>query len=151
MDGVNGPGRIGQASKLQSGKTVIQHFYDAHYTGAAAAQTFPTKWETLKDKIDDERPVVWRDAITEFYHNLSGIPDDTGRVGTENYPWRIQGENMDLVGYTPYVVNPFETASNFTTIITTSNTTAGTASTHINFPTGKYDIAVNYYDVIGGI
>jgi hypothetical protein len=27
--------------KLQPGKSVIQHFYDAHYAGAATAQTFP--------------------------------------------------------------------------------------------------------------
>jgi alpha-glucuronidase len=151
--------------KLQSGKTVIQHFYDAHYTGAATAQTFPTKWESLKDKIDEERydhvlyrlmyqaghSIVWRDAISEFYHNLSGVPDEVGRVGTENHPWRIEAENMDLGAYKPYAVSPFETASNATAIVTSSNTTAGTASIRINFPTGKYDIAVNYYDVIGGV
>uniref|UniRef100_A0A093V7R5 Alpha-glucuronidase n=1 Tax=Talaromyces marneffei PM1 TaxID=1077442 RepID=A0A093V7R5_TALMA len=151
--------------KLQSGKTVIQHFYDAHYTGAATAQTFPTKWESLKNRIDKERynhvlyrlayqaghSIVWRDAISEFYHNLSAIPDEAGRVGTKNHPWRIEAENMDLTGYIPYTVNPFETASNATAIVTASNTTAGTASTRINFQTGKYDIAVNYYDVIGGV
>ncbi|KAE8549304.1 hypothetical protein EYB25_007824 [Talaromyces marneffei] len=58
---------------------------------------------------------------------------------------------MDLTGYIPYTVNPFETASNATAIVTASNTTAGTASTRINFQTGKYDIAVNYYDVTGGV
>lgn len=151
--------------KLQSGKTVIQHFYDAHYTGAATAQTFPTKWDSLRDKIDEERydhvlyrlvyqsghSIIWRDAISEFYHNLSGIPDEAGRVGTKNHPWRIEAENMDLARYVPYAVNPFETASNATAIVTTSNSTAGTAIARINFPTGNYDIAVNYYDVIGGV
>lgn len=151
--------------KLRSGKTIIQHFYDAHYTGAAIAQTFPTKWETLKDKIDEERydhvlyrlayqaghSIIWRDAINEFYHNLSGIPDEAGRVGTANHPWRIEAENMNLSEYIPYAVNPFETASNATAIVTTSNTTAGIASTRIDFQSGKYDIAVNYYDITGGI
>jgi alpha-glucuronidase len=40
---------------LHSSKTAIQYFYDAHYRGAAAAQTFLTLWRSLKDKIDDER------------------------------------------------------------------------------------------------
>lgn len=151
--------------KLHSGKTVIQHFYDAHYAGAVTAQTFPTQWESLKGKIDEDRyehvmyrllyqaghSIVWRDAITEFYYNLSGIPDDAGRVGSQGHPWRIEAESMDLDGYIPYAVNPFETASNFTAIVTTSNTTAGSATTKIPFASGTYDLAVNYYDLIGGI
>lgn len=79
------------------------------------------------------------------------MPDEAGRVGTENHPWRIETEIMDLVGYDLHAVNPFETASNATSIVTTSYTTAGTASTRFSFPTGMYGIAVNYYDVIGGV
>jgi alpha-glucuronidase len=147
---------------LKSGKTVIQHFYDAHYAGAATAQTFVGMWQSLKGKIDDERwehvkfrqtfqaghALVWRDSINEFYHNLSGIPDEEGRVG--NHPYRIEAEKMVLNGYKAYAVNPFHTASGRIAIVTTSNSTIGTATTNITYPSGTYDIAVNYYDLIGG-
>jgi len=93
---------------LKSGETVIQHFYNAHYSGAATAQTFHTMWSTLANKIDNDRfaavlfrltyqaghSLVWRDAINTFYHNMTGIPDALGRVGT--HPYRIQAENMTL-------------------------------------------------------
>jgi alpha-glucuronidase len=38
--------------KLHSGKTVIQHIYDAHYEGAQAAARYVDQWKTLKDAID---------------------------------------------------------------------------------------------------
>lgn len=148
--------------RLHSGKTVIQHFYDAHYTGAATAQTFPTQWQSLKGKIDDERynhvlrrldyqaghSIIWRDAINNFYYNLSGIPDAAKRV--DHHPWRIEAESMKLDGYKTYTVSPFEVASGSVAIVTASNSTVGTATTKINFASGKYDLAVNYYDIYGG-
>ncbi|KAB5581043.1 alpha-glucuronidase A [Coniochaeta sp. 2T2.1] len=147
---------------LKEGKTVIQHFYDAHYAGAATAQTFPTIWEGLKGKIDDQRyeetlfrlryqaghSLVWRDAINDFYHNVSGIPDAAGRVG--HHPWRIEAESMAMEGYKVVDVTPFEMASNFRAAVTSSNTTAGTLSATVPSDSGRYDLAVNYYDVIGG-
>jgi alpha-glucuronidase len=57
---------------------------------------------------------------------------------------------MTLSGYQTYLVSPFETASNFTAIVTGSNATVGTAATKLNYPSGTYDLAVNYYDLIGG-
>lgn len=146
---------------LHSGKTVIQHFYDAHYTGANTAQAFVKQWESLQDKIDSEiyehvlyrqifqagHAIVWRDAISNFYWNLSGIADTAKRVG--NHPWRIEAESMLLDGYSIVPVTPFEAASNYTAVITTSNTT-GTATTTLGFPAGVYDLAVNYFDVVGG-
>ncbi|KAK8137901.1 alpha-glucuronidase A [Apiospora sp. TS-2023a] len=150
--------------QLKSGKTVIQHFYDAHYAGAAVAQTFPKQWEALKGLIDAERydevafrleyqaghALVWRDAINDFYLNMSSIKDEHGRVG--NHPWRIEAEDMELDGYTVIAVDPFETASGFHAIRTTSNTTAGTATAMLDerFAAGTYDVAVNYFDVKGG-
>ena len=153
---------VNYTHRLHSGKTVIQHFYDAHYSGAETAQTFATQWETLQDKIDSERynevlfrltyqaghSIVWRDAINGFYSNLSGIPDDAHRVG--NHPWRVEAESMMLDGYEAYLVHPFEMASNYTAIVTTTNTTTGTAMTKLEYPSGTYDVAVNYYDLIGG-
>ncbi|PSN61709.1 alpha-glucuronidase [Corynespora cassiicola Philippines] len=147
---------------LKSGKTVIQHFYDAHYEGSEAAQIFLQQWESLKGKIDEERfehvrflqtyqaghALVWRDAVNQFYYNLSEIPDEANRVG--NHPYRIEAEKMSLSGYKTYAVDPFHTASGYTAIVTTTNSTTGTASTNITFESGAYDVAVNYYDLIGG-
>ncbi|KAL8285122.1 hypothetical protein RB597_002283 [Gaeumannomyces tritici] len=145
--------------RLKGGKTVIQHFYDAHYDGAAVAQTFPTRWESLKGKMDDRQydeqlsrlvyqaghALVWRDSVCNFYFNKSSIPDDRGRVG--NYKYRIEAENMVLDGYLPYRVQPFESASRGWAIVTRTNTTKGSATTWLrNVESGRYDVAVNYYD-----
>jgi alpha-glucuronidase len=148
---------------LHEGKTVIQHFYDAHYAGASTAQTFPALWSTLKSKIDPQRyeevlfrlqfqaghSIVWRDAIAEFYLNKSRIADTAGRVGI--HPFRIEAEAMTMSGYKTVAVTPFEMASGFHAAVTSSNTTAGTLTANLtNFDTGKYDLGVNYYDLIGG-
>ena len=153
---------VNYTHSLDSGKTVIQHFYDAHYAGAATAQSLVTQWESLDGMIDQERfdevgfrlkfqaghSIVWRDAITRFFYRLSGIPDKVGRVG--NYSYRIEAEDMTLSGYEPYPVNPFEAASNSTAIVISNNYTTGSATTHSQFSSGTYDLAVNYFDVIGG-
>ncbi|KAK7215630.1 hypothetical protein V2G26_003633 [Clonostachys chloroleuca] len=145
--------------KLHSGKSVIQHFYDAHYEGAETAATFPDTWEKVRGKLDDERfehvlhrlkyqaghSIVWRDAINEFYRNLSGIPDEAGRV--RNHPWRIEAENMTLEGYYPVAVQPTESASGYTAVITNST---GTATATLDFDDGTYNVAVNYFDITGG-
>ena len=150
---------------LHSGKTVIQHFYDAHYEGAETAQKFAKMMTTLKGKIDSERfdemmyrqtyqaghSIVWRDAIVDYYWNMTGIEDQHGRVG--NHPWRIDASTMQLDGYKPYVVNPFEAASprDYTAVVTNTNSTTGTAMAKLDYPTGTYDLAVNYYDMYGGM
>lgn len=80
--------------KLHSGKTVVQYFYDSHYEGAAQAQEFIAQWKTLQGHIDQERyedilkrfeyqaeqAIVWRDTISNWIYQMSGIPDDKGRV-----------------------------------------------------------------------
>ena len=143
---------------LKSGKTVIQHFYDAHYAGSAVAQSFVPRWESLKTKIDAERyehvlfrlvyqaghSLVWRDSINNFYFNKSGILDEAGRVG--NHPHRIEAEDMELDGYRTYLVSPFEAASGSLCIVTADNSTQGTASTKLDVEAGTYNVAVNYYD-----
>lgn len=148
--------------RLKSGKTVIQHFYDAHYEGAANAQTFAPRWEAVRGLIDDARfqhvlfrlkyqaghALVWRDSVNNFYMDKCGIADEHGRVG--NYPWRIEAESMDLDGYTVIPITPFEAASGGKAIITTSNDKPGTAKCKVPFETGIYNIAVNYYDHLGG-
>lgn len=147
---------------LHSGKSVIQHFYDAHYSGAETAHAFVQMWQNLQGMIDPERyqevltrliyqaghSIEWRDAIVNYYHNLSGIPDVAGRVG--NHPWRMEAESMMLDGYEVYAVDPFETASNASAIVTTTNSTTGSAVAKVTMPSGKYNLAVNYFDLYGG-
>jgi alpha-glucuronidase len=45
---------------------------------------------------------------------------------------------------------PFETASNYTAIITSSDTTTGNATKKLEYASVIYDLAVNYYHLIGG-
>ncbi|PSK42147.1 hypothetical protein B9Z65_4061 [Elsinoe australis] len=148
--------------RLKSGETVIQHFYDAHYAGSENAQTYAPRWEALKGKIDEQRfqevlfrfqyqaghSIVWRDAINNFYYNLSQIEDAGGRV--EKHQYRIEAESMQMDGYVPYAVSPWNTASGKTAVVTASNTTTGTLSTVLENETGKYDVAVNYFDMAIG-
>ncbi|KAI0872306.1 glycoside hydrolase superfamily [Hypoxylon argillaceum] len=147
---------------LKTGKTVIQHFYDAHYAGAATAATFPSRWRALSGLVDKQRfdevlfrleyqaghAIVWRDAITQFYHALSGIPDAAGRVG--HHPWRVEAEAMTLRGYRVTGVNPFEAASGLQIVQTLDNATAASVETALRVPGGTYDVAVAYYDLYEG-
>ncbi|KAI0454674.1 glycoside hydrolase superfamily [Xylaria acuta] len=147
---------------LKSGKTVIQHFYDAHYDGAETAVSFPKKWASLKGLIDQQRfeemlfrleyqaghAIVWRDSIVQFYNNISGIPDAAGRVG--NHPWRVEAEDMTLHNYRVTGVNPFQAASGLRIVQTTDNSTAAHVQTKLDYPSGTYDLVVAYYDLYEG-
>lgn len=153
---------VNYTHRLNNGKTVIQHLYDAHYSGAEKAQEFLKLWESLEGKIDDERfkdtlfrqtfqaghALVWRDVLVDYYYNATSINDELGRVG--NHPWRLEAEAMYLDGYKLYSVHPSEMASNSTAIVTTSNSTSGVASAAVPFEDGIYDISVNYYDMFDG-
>src|SRR5271165_2032608 len=80
---------------LHSEKTVIQQVYDSHFDGAERAGDFVSQWKALQGHIDQERynagltllqyqaaeAVVWRDTICNWIYQLSGIPDQKGRVG----------------------------------------------------------------------
>ena len=78
---------------LHSGKTVIQHIYDAHFEGYDEAVKLAEKWETLKGKVDDEifenvserfkrqlyNAKEWCDQVNTYFHRISGIEDEKGR------------------------------------------------------------------------
>jgi alpha-glucuronidase len=80
---------------LHSGKTVIQQVYDSHYEGAERAHGFLDEWKSLEGHMEPERyqdilsrfefqaeeAVKWRDAISSWIYQLSGIPDRKGRLG----------------------------------------------------------------------
>jgi alpha-glucuronidase len=79
--------------RLKSGKTVIQHIYDAHFEGAEGAQRLLDTWLSLAGSIDPvrfsqvrgrlERQVAnateWRDVVNSYFFRKSGIPDELGR------------------------------------------------------------------------
>jgi alpha-glucuronidase len=146
---------------LHDEKTVIQDIYDAHYQGAATAQTYAPRWEALHGLVDEQRyeqvlklftyqaghAIVWRDAVTKWFQNISGIPDSQGRGG--NYPDRIEAENMIAADYTPIDVHPWETASNGKAAICNRHSTC-TLTTTMEKTAGNYSIAVQYFDYWSG-
>ena len=147
--------------RLHSGKTVIQYVYDTHYAGAAAAAAQVPAWESLAGKVPDRtyfevlhrlnyqagHALVWRDAVVNWFHKMSGISDDQGRVG--NHPNRIEAEAMQLDGYQPVAVTPWETASGGNAVICEQQP-ACSATTVTSRPDGWYDIAVQYFDLNTG-
>ena len=146
--------------RLKSGKTVVQYIYDSHYAGAAAVDRYVVDWAALKGRIDEERfadvtaqltyqagqAVVWRDAVSRWFHRASGIADASGRVGT--YPDRIEAESATLTGYVRKTVTPWETASGEGAVDCPA--TSCTAAFQYAGPPGPRDIIVQYFDVNTG-
>jgi alpha-glucuronidase len=148
--------------KLHDGKTVIQYLYDSHYEGAERAKEFVSQWESLKGRVDEQRydeilhgfkyqaghAIVWRDAVTKWFGRESGIPDAKGRVG--HYPDRVEGESMQLQGYTPVDITPWENASGGKGIECSSPAMTCTASFQFTRPAGWYELDVQYFDMTNG-
>ena len=148
--------------KLHSGKTVIQHIYDSHYLGAQQAAQFVADWDSLKGKIDDRlyederarleyqagHAIVWRDAIVQYFLKLSGIPDDKGRAG--HYQGRFEAEDARLSGYKVIDVTPWEDASGGRAV-SCEGSAKCTAEWTYSGSAGRFNIAVQYFDLQGGV
>jgi alpha-glucuronidase len=146
--------------RLHVGKTVIQYIYDSHYDGAAEVERFLQEWEGLKGRVDDERfnevraqldyqvgqAIVWRDAVTRWFHRTSGIADAKNRV--DNYPDRIEAESATLNGYVVKDVTPWETASGDKAVECSASVC--TATFRFAGAAGPHDIVVRYFDVNTG-
>jgi alpha-glucuronidase len=146
--------------RLHSGKTVIQYIYDSHYEGAAAVERFLRDWDGLKGRIDDERfnevraqldyqvgqSIVWRDAVTRWFHRASSIADAKNRV--DNYPGRLEAESAALTGYVVKDVTPWETASGDKAVECTA--ASCTATFRYAGAAGRSDITIRYFDVNTG-
>lgn len=147
--------------RLHSGETVIQYLYDSHYEGAEEAAGLVAQWERLRGLIDGQRyrkvlslqkyqagaAIVWRDAITRWFLEKSGIPDAKGRVG--HYPNRTAATSMKLTGYVPVKVTPWETASHGEAVVCKVQSGCS-ASTVSQRPAGWYKIIVRYFDFHDG-
>ena len=148
--------------ELHSGETLVQGIYDSHYEGAMAAAEYVPQWEALKSKIDEERydwalalfeyqaehAIVWRDAINNWFYRISGINDARSRVG--NHPNRIEAEAMKTGGYQTVDVTPWETASGGKAV-ECHERSGCTLTTTIEKAAGTYDVAVQYFDIWGGV
>jgi alpha-glucuronidase len=146
--------------KLHSGKTVIQHIYDSHYEGAAQAAEFVDEWASLKGHIDEKlyedvrarleyqagHAIVWRDAIVQYFLKLSGSPDEQDRAG--HYPGRLEAEDARLSGYKVIDVTPWEDASGGKAV--SCDQAACSAGWSWQGPAGRFNIAVQYFDLEGG-
>ena len=145
---------------LQQGKPLVQYVYDSHYEGAAAAAAYPARWRTLHGLIDEPRyeetlalfeyeaghAIVWRDAVTAWFQNISGIRDKLGRVGI--YPDRIEAEAMQADGYTTVDVTPWEAASAGKAVA--CNRAAPCTLSVKPGRAGIYTIGVRYFDLRSG-
>lgn len=79
---------------LKSGKTVIQHIYDTHFTGVEQVEKWIARWDALESKLDPQRfahvkerlleqlesAKHWRDVINTYFYRKSGIKDQHNRV-----------------------------------------------------------------------
>jgi len=146
---------------LHSGKTVVQHVYDAHYDGAATAATYAPRWRELQGLVDAERyravlelfeyqaghADVWRDAVDQWFQKISGIDDARHRVGHD--PYRVEAEAMVADGYTAVEATPWETASAGKAVVCKQSSC--TLTTHVAGPSGRYNVAVQYFDLRTGV
>ena len=147
---------------LHSGKTVIQHIYDAHYAGAEGAARLVGEWRLLKGRVDEERyeevlkrlefqaghAIVWRDAVCEWFFEISEIGDTQGRVG--HYPDRVEAEGMQLDGYVPFEVVPRETASGGKAVECAAAAQKCSAAFRFDRAAGRYEMDVEYFDQNNG-
>ncbi|HEY2859285.1 MAG TPA: alpha-glucuronidase family glycosyl hydrolase [Terracidiphilus sp.] len=114
--------------------------------------------------------IVWRDAIVQYFLKLSGIPDEKGRAG--HYPSRLEAEDAKLTGYKVVDVQPWEDASGGKAVrcdnpvmpspedgkpLIMPGPAPGTfqlgcrAEWIWGGEEGRYDIAVRYFDLRGGV
>jgi alpha-glucuronidase len=147
---------------LHSGKSVIQHIYDAHYGGAATAATYAPTWMSLHGLVDEQvyaqtlalfqyqagHAIVWRDAVSEWFLRESGIPDKLGRAG--HHPDRIEAESMRAIGYKSVDVVPWETASGGKAVAC-AGASPCTLTAALSRPAENYNIAVQYFDLRSGV
>jgi alpha-glucuronidase len=147
---------------LNNGKSVIQNIYDSHYEGAAKAAEFVQDWESLKGRINPKfyadvlprleyqagHAIVWRDAVVQYFHKLSGIPDEEGRAG--NYPGRLEAESARLTGYKVIEIQPWEDASQGKAV-SCDEAAACAAEWTFDGKPGNFNIAVQYFDLRDGV
>ena len=129
----------------------------------------PALYENVRARLvyQSGHAIVWRDAVIQYFLKLSGIPDEKGRAG--HYPGRLEAEDARLTGYKVIDITPWEDASRGNAVLcqgTTSvvpnasrNESGALAPAEIHSCAaewtwtglaGRYNIAVQYFDLQGG-
>ncbi len=85
--------RLPYTYRLKSGKTLIQHIYDAHFEGAGEAAELIRLWKELEGEVEPgaylrvlerlneqlQSAEEWRDVINSYFWRKTMIPDEKGR------------------------------------------------------------------------
>lgn len=83
--------------ELADGTTIVQRLYDNCFAGVDEVRRLRSQWQSLDGQIDEHRfrhvadrfdeqvaqAERWRDVLTEYFYEYSGVPDEAGRVGDE--------------------------------------------------------------------
>ncbi|MCE5344561.1 MAG: alpha-glucuronidase, partial [Eubacteriales bacterium] len=86
--------RLPYTYRMRDGRTLIQRIYDDHFEGADEAERLLNQLVTLRPALPEEVYAVaeermrrqlqnareWRDVLCDFFHRLSGIADEKGRL-----------------------------------------------------------------------
>ncbi|MFJ8752956.1 alpha-glucuronidase family glycosyl hydrolase [Streptomyces sp. NPDC102441] len=116
--------------RLDSGKTVIQHIYDTHFSGAARVADMREAWDGLRRRVDHRRlsdvhrqlgeqtaqAARWRDTLVAYWFDLSRIrdadrswlqasvaPADTALLGGERNELPVQVVNATGSGLRTHI------------------------------------------------
>lgn len=79
--------------RMRDGRTLLQRWYDDHFSGYEEAKTMADSWDALEGRVPDEvfRRVQerfleqlrcareWRDIINSWLYRLTLVPDEQGR------------------------------------------------------------------------
>ena len=111
----------------------------------------PALYEDVLARLEYQagHAIVWRDAVCNWFARMSGIPDAKGRVG--HHPGRTEAESMQLQGYVPFDVTPWEDASGGKAVECPEPDSSCTASFRFKRAPGRYELDVEYFDQKNGV
>lgn len=84
--------------ELDDGTTVVQRLYDNCFAGVAEVKRLREEWHSLADDVDERRhqhvarrfdehvaeAERWCDVLTTYFYEYSGVPDEHGRVPSDD-------------------------------------------------------------------
>ncbi len=84
--------RLPYTWRMRDGRTLIQRIYDDHFEGCSEAEALVQSLRSMDFPAPDRELILsraerqlanareWCDVINTFFHRLSGIPDEQGRI-----------------------------------------------------------------------